>query len=74
VIFEFCGTNSPLSWHLTAKEKDEIEDEWRKELTGRKQPNSNASGLDVVRNFLQKLQTTDGQAHSQISSACPVTT
>jgi hypothetical protein len=73
VIFEFCGTNSPLSWHLTSKEKDEIEDEWRKELNGRKRQNSNASGVDVVKNFLQKLQTTDDQAYSQINFACPVT-
>ncbi len=29
VTFEFDGENAPLSWHLTKKERQEIEDKWR---------------------------------------------
>jgi hypothetical protein len=29
VVFRFCGEHSPLSWHLTRRDKDAIESEWQ---------------------------------------------
>lgn len=48
-LFEFDGANPPLSWHLTAEHKDEIERQWRKEIDD---PDDSCKGWDRVRTFL----------------------
>jgi hypothetical protein len=34
VVFEFPGDAAPLSWHLNAREQREIEDNWKRAITG----------------------------------------
>jgi hypothetical protein len=34
VVFRFCGEHPPLSWHLTGRDKDLIEDGWKKHRDG----------------------------------------
>jgi hypothetical protein len=45
VVFEFSGKNPPLSWHLTQRQKEEIEQAWRREL-------EKADGVKIVKGFL----------------------
>jgi patatin-like phospholipase len=45
-VFQFCGSNPPLSWHMTARERAAITAQWDREVA---QP----AGLDVVRRFLK---------------------
>jgi hypothetical protein len=49
VLFEFDGANPPLSWHLAAQQKDEIERQWRKEVDD---PDDSCKGWDRARTFL----------------------
>lgn len=44
-VFQFCGSRPPLSWHLTAREKQAISTEWQRELT-------TGGAWPVVRAFL----------------------
>ncbi len=45
VVFEFCGEDPPLSWHLTKKQKDAVRKEWESGA-------SVQSGWPIVRKFL----------------------
>jgi hypothetical protein len=55
VVFEFAGADPPLSWHLNQNEKQAIEEDWKAELNGhKKQRDSNKSGLDMVKEFLEQ--------------------
>jgi hypothetical protein len=55
--FEFSGTNAPLSWHLTGRDKKRLDDEWTIKSSG--------PGVEDVRKFLrmEKLKTTDRAAY-----------
>jgi hypothetical protein len=56
-VFQFCGKEPPLSWHLTGREKTAIEDEWRREI-------ESGTGWPVVRAFLAGepvLQAANGK-------------
>jgi hypothetical protein len=56
VIFHFCGGSPPLSWHLTGRDKERIEQWWRSELNGPR--------LDTVRQFLGDKPLTHGTEES----------
>jgi Patatin-like phospholipase len=32
-VFQFCGSRPPFSWHLTGREKEQIEQEWQREIS-----------------------------------------
>jgi hypothetical protein len=44
-VFQFCGSRPPLSWHLTAREKQAIASEWQREM-------STGGAWPVVRAFM----------------------
>jgi hypothetical protein len=44
-LFQFCGPDPPLTWHLTQRQKDAIETEWENELQSGK-------GWKKVKEFL----------------------
>ncbi|MBV9789604.1 MAG: patatin-like phospholipase family protein, partial [Chloroflexi bacterium] len=48
-VFQYPGANTPLSWHLTAEQKQDIERYWAAELAGCQQQQSWAT----VKQFLQ---------------------
>jgi hypothetical protein len=48
--FEFDEPDSPLSWHLTAGQQQDIEDEWKGEFSGY----DRERGWDVVDHFLNE--------------------
>ena len=50
-LFEFDGRDTPLSWHLSANDKQRIEDSWAAELD---KPENACAGWDKVRTFLEK--------------------
>jgi hypothetical protein len=45
-VFQFCGSDPPLSWHMTARERVAIAAQWDREV-------AHPGGLAVVRNFLK---------------------
>jgi hypothetical protein len=65
VVFEFNGTNPPLSWHLNEREKEELRQKWQDELNLTKKQkypdpdryckttDSDVAALDIVRHFLR---------------------
>jgi hypothetical protein len=44
-VFQFCGSRPPFSWHLTGRDKRQIEDEWQREIR-------DGEGWRIVRAFL----------------------
>jgi hypothetical protein len=48
-LFEFDGTNPPLSWHLTDEQKEKIRAEWKQEVND---PLDSCAGWDRVHDFL----------------------
>jgi hypothetical protein len=44
-VFQFCGSRPPFSWHLTGRDKQQIERDWQREI-------SSGEGWRVVRAFL----------------------
>jgi hypothetical protein len=49
-VFEFNRDSAPLSWHLNAKEQQQIEDSWMKAMAG--------PDIEVVKNFLTNPKST----------------
>ena len=49
-LFEFDGKDTPLSWHLSASDKQRIEDNWHAELSKRE---NSCAGWDKVETFLE---------------------
>jgi Patatin-like phospholipase len=49
-LFEFDGKDTPLSWHLSASDKQRIEDNWHAELSERE---NSCAGWDKVETFLE---------------------
>ena len=47
-VFQFCGSRPPFSWHLTGREKQQIEQEWRREI-------ASGEAWRIVRAFLAGL-------------------
>jgi hypothetical protein len=46
-VFEFCGNAPPLSWHLSGRDKQGIDEQWRRQLA------MTGGAWDVVKAFLR---------------------
>jgi hypothetical protein len=46
--FEFGGKNAPLSWHLTGRDKRNLDTEWTRQSTG--------TEVEAMRQFLKTEQ------------------
>jgi len=55
-LFEFDGHDTPLSWHLTARDKQSIEENWQEELS---EKNNTCAGWKKVKAFLAKSKSTE---------------
>jgi hypothetical protein len=53
-VFEFDGADTPLSWHLTEKDKRLIQENWEAEL---EKDRNKREGWDKVKDFLQQPQS-----------------
>jgi hypothetical protein len=62
--FEFSGTNAPLSWHLTGRDKNNLDAEWRAQ--------SMSGAVGTVRRFLrtEALKASDSTKYGA-SIGCP---
>jgi hypothetical protein len=58
--FEFGGTNAPLSWHLTGRDKMNLDREWARQSTG--------TSVGDVRNFLriEELRTASPDQYDAV--------
>jgi hypothetical protein len=55
-LFEFDRHDTPLSWHLTARDKQSIEENWQEELSAR---NNACAGWKKVKAFLGEDKNTE---------------